>query len=112
MPGRRTRSRPRRMACERNGLSRDDGRKRLGTAVTVAASTESEPAMPVQVAALVGRNTFTAGGERSNETPQEPSNEGFNELSHEAEDSWDRAPYDTSSVHVNGTEEDWWNGTD
>jgi hypothetical protein len=97
----------RKAARKQTGLSHKDRRELLGTAVTVTASTETEPAAPVPVPDLVGRNTFAARGERSNETPHEPSNEGFNEVSNESDDSFDHTPYDTSSAHVSGAEEVW-----
>ena len=62
----------------------------------------------VPVSALVGRNTFTALGEWSNET----SNEQSNEVSNEAEDSTEHPALNTAYAHVDDGEEDRWSGTD
>jgi hypothetical protein len=97
----------RKAARKQTGLSHKDRRELLGTAVTVTASTETESSAPVPVPDLVGRNTFAARGEGSNETTHELSNEGFNEVSNESEDSFDHTPYDTSSARVSGAEEVW-----
>lgn len=97
----------RKAARKQTGLSHKHRRELLGTAVTVTASTETEPATPVPVPDLVGRNTFATAGEGSNETPHEPSNEESNELPNESEDSFDPTPYNTPSAHVNGAEEVW-----
>ncbi|GAB1641533.1 hypothetical protein [Krasilnikovia sp. MM14-A1259] len=103
----------RQAAREHTGLSHEDRRKLLGTAVTVAPNSEEEESSTgVPVPELVFRNTFAVHGERSNQGSNESSNERSNERSNESERSLERAPLNTSYAHVTEAEEDWWTGTD
>lgn len=98
----------RRAAREHTGLPHKDRRRLHGETATAPATTEQPAAVDAAVAPLVGRNTFAAHGERSNET----SNEQPNEFSNEPDGSAQHTPVNTPYAHVDDGEEDPWTGTD
>jgi hypothetical protein len=100
----------RRAAREHTGLRQGKRRELLGESATATAAAGSDQSRSADapVLDLVGRNTFAAQGEWSNETSNERSNEFFNESDGSAE----HAPLNTAYAHVDDGEEERWTGTD
>jgi len=92
----------RRAAREHTGLLQGRRRELLGETATAPAASDQSTSADAPVPALVGRNTFAAHGEWSNET----SNEQSNEFSNESDASAEHAPLNTAYAHVDDGEED------